>query len=137
MRRDFDRVIIERPRWGSRGPNQKTGGRVSPVADDLASRAPMRRTEKVQNDLLGPLRRYLRSNLGRPWNKVYSEICAAADARSLRGMHLRQHVAWEVERACVLDGRDVVVASYGGYRPVRRFYVHPKSGLLRFATRRI
>ena len=32
----------------------------------------------------------------RPWNKVYAEICAGSDRRSLTGIHLRDHVAQEV-----------------------------------------
>ena len=134
VRSDFDRVIIERPRWGSRRPNQKTRARVSSVSDEVASRVPMRIADKEQTDLLGPLRRYLQSNLGRPWNKVHAEIRAVADVRSLRGYHLLQHVAWFVEKNGVLrDGREVLVLSRWGCRPVRGFFVHPKSGLLRFA----
>jgi hypothetical protein len=35
-------------------------------------------------DHLNPLFNFLKSNVGRPWAKVYSEICAVADARQAR-----------------------------------------------------
>ena len=33
--------------------------------------------------MLGPLRRYLRKQVGRPWDKVWSEITVTLDSRSL------------------------------------------------------
>jgi hypothetical protein len=39
-------------------------------------------------DKLAPLHRWLQKNAGRPWNKVYSELCARFDRRSLKGWHL-------------------------------------------------
>jgi hypothetical protein len=132
MRPDFDRVIIERPRRNSGARSRKWGGRVG-MDYEFEPRARSRFQDKDLTDLLGPLRRYLRANVGRPWDKVHSEIRAVADARSLRGYHLLDHVKWEVETRCVMDGKRPVVAGYGGYRPVRGFWVHPRSGLLRHA----
>ena len=93
--------------------------------------------DKGQTDLLGPLRRYLRSNVGRPWDKVYSEIRAVADARGVRGFHLLTHVAWFVQTNCVLgEDKQVLTLQPWRHSPVQGFYVHPKSGLLRFAKYR-
>jgi hypothetical protein len=58
---------------------------------------------KEQGDRLRPLRQFLRKNCGRPWADVYSEICAFADSRTIRGFHLRQHV-WQF---VVPDRRDI------------------------------
>src|SRR5438309_9686382 len=41
-------------------------------SSDLFS--PRRPGEKWLNENLAPLRRYLESNVGRPWSKVYAEI---------------------------------------------------------------
>ena len=48
-------------------------------------------------DRIEPLVKFLRTNVGRPWDKVFSEICEHADPRSLRGKHLREHVEMEVD----------------------------------------
>jgi hypothetical protein len=63
--------------------------------DSLPKRLPSSRSRcggKGQGDRLNPLRRFLKANCGRPWAKVYAEICEFADARTIRGYHLRQHV---------------------------------------------
>lgn len=39
-------------------------------------------------DKLGPPRRWLRSHVGRPWNKVRSEMFARFDPRTLAGQHI-------------------------------------------------
>ena len=65
--------------------------------DDLPSRLPCSRRrvgDKELGDRLAPLYGFLEKNCGRPWDDVYSEICEAADPRTIRGYHLRQHV-WQ------------------------------------------
>ena len=62
-----------------------------PKNDLDAQREPIRR-QSWPNDRLSPLRRYLHKQVGRPWNKVYSELSRAFDKRSLRGFHLHEHV---------------------------------------------
>ncbi len=71
-------------------------------------------------DRLSPLRKYLRAQVGRPWNKVWSEICADLSPRSTMHEHLRDHVLREVER----DG----IGSRTG------FWVDPRTGLLRHGS---
>lgn len=39
-------------------------------------------------DKLKPLEKYLQANAGRPWDKVYSELCKKFDRRSLQGNHI-------------------------------------------------
>jgi hypothetical protein len=81
-----------------------------------------------------PLRRFLRSQVGRPWDKVYAEICAY----SRRGSRDIREVARDlVEKAVVVE--DGVVRRADGQG--RRFaeatlwpgtlYVCPRSGILR------
>lgn len=43
-------------------------------------------------DKLGPLRRWLEAQVGRPWDKVRSEIIARFDAKSLAGRHALGHL---------------------------------------------
>jgi hypothetical protein len=57
------------------------------VAEAAAPRPP-RRVPKAFHDKLGPALRWLGSNAGRPWSKVFSELCAEFDTRTLAGHHV-------------------------------------------------
>lgn len=48
--------------------------------------------DKTFGDRLTPLYRWLKKQVGRCWDDVYSELCRKADSRTIRGWHLRQHV---------------------------------------------
>src|SRR4051812_39531791 len=39
-------------------------------------------------DRLKVVERFLEVNAGRPWNKVYAEICSKVDRRTMKGWHL-------------------------------------------------
>lgn len=141
MRSDMQKVIVERPRWGHSLRSKKTARRIRPIEvhedyDSGPTRAPSRRDEKEFNEHLQPLWRFVRSNLGKPWDKVYSEIRRNISGRGVLGNHLLDHLHWEVETECrLIDGKVVVL--WGG-RPseVWGFYVHPRTGLLQEAPRR-
>jgi hypothetical protein len=88
------------------------------------------------NENLAPLRRYLLAQLGRPWNNVFSEICAGIDGCSTVQQHVHQHIhefiAVDVE---VRDGRLIDVGNRGGYlgrgRSIsQELYVDPRTGLI-------
>jgi hypothetical protein len=86
---------------------------------------------------LAPLRRYLMRQVGRPWDKVYGEIRQTIDTRSAVGLHVLQHLEGYVATDAFLQ--DGVVCEWRwrrGAAPVSGLYVHPKTGLLRFAKRR-
>ena len=154
MRSDMKKVVVERPRWGSRLRNEKFGARLRYVPDHDYDEQPKkaRGFESYHNgwgksftDVLGPLSRFLHSNLGRPWDKVYSEMCASLDKRKVTGRHIFQHLQDMVELNCY-EGDDGKVR-YKQYRhswpgdnaynqEVGGFYVHPRTGLLRFASGR-
>ncbi len=94
MRPDMHRVIISRPRR-NRGPSYKSFRRTDRQADpeslpfheSMTGRYGYGR--KSQTDLLGPLRKWARKQVGRPWDDVFSEVCAAVDNRTIAGHHLR------------------------------------------------
>ena len=138
------KVVVERPRGRSTWKNRKWGKRLPFVPDSDYDDQPKfvssgRRRQygsdcKWFTDLLGPLEGFLRSNLGRPWNKVYSELRQGLDARKVTGQHIFDHLKWMVET----DGRigaDRKVYTWGWRYRVDGFYVHPKSGLLCFIPR--
>jgi len=140
------KVIVERPRWGSRLKSRKTalrlpGARVAEAAsapedfDGGSTRAPSSMHDKGLNENLAPLGRFIRSQVGRPWDKVFSEIRQAIDTRSAVGLHVMQHLPNFVSTDTFLSGRIVYCRTYGSVEPVHGLYVHPVTRLLRDSGR--
>lgn len=136
MRNDMYKVIVERPRpW--------KGGYASAVQrrDDLDG--PMHLgmragyAGRFLNENLAPLRRYLLAQVGRPWNKVYSEISAGIDRRNTVQQHIYQHIdSFIAIDVAVRDGRLVDLRSGRSFG--RQFgalsqelFVDPRTGLIR------
>jgi hypothetical protein len=130
------KVIVERPRWGSRMTNIKTGEHYSPAligvateqAEDFdggsARHFGADQHHKNLNENLKPLKRFLERNVGRPWDKVYSELRAGIDTRSAIGLHVMQHLFDYVGGVNDLRNR--------WYTP---FVVDRRTGILRKRTR--
>jgi hypothetical protein len=145
MRADMAKVIVERPRIGSRLPSRKKGYRkfTSKLGlENLPKREPMlgrwRGRQRSLNEHLGPMRRFLRSRVGRPWNKVYSELCAHVSFDNSVQKHVLTHVFDFVHRCVECEDGQVFVKD--GWRrgwPLRQgeMYVCPKSGLLKVVGR--
>ncbi|MFN0108905.1 MAG: hypothetical protein ACKVZH_08620 [Blastocatellia bacterium] len=139
----MSKVVVERPRHNHSLPSYKTALRVKRYDDavdydDMPKRVSGSRNKHVRSsgaetksfsDLLGPLRRFLRSNVGRPWDKVYSELSQHLDKRKATGIHIFDHARWEVEQECFVD-EDGKVRSSRGHRLVSGLYVHPVTKLL-------
>ena len=134
MRRDMFKVIVERPRL-LEGVARK--GRTLP--DEASpSRIGLRRAArevggyKALNENLAPLRRYLGKQVGRPWNTVFSEICANLKTRSTVQQHVRDHIKDYVQ----LNPRDDLRARPGSeWRWFQPFYVDRRDGLLKRTDR--
>jgi hypothetical protein len=98
MREDMFKVIVERPRlrrgdW--LGGGKETGYRQFMASEDRAHKMGMRaghRSRKYLNENLAPLRRFLMSCVGRPWNKVHSELLTHIDQRNTVQQHILAHV---------------------------------------------
>jgi hypothetical protein len=150
MRQDMKHVIIDRPRRGGEGgksrppKGSKRRWQRIPVEEHPKSEStsPGRRYGwgcKELNENLAPLRRWLRSNCGRPWSKVYAEICEGLSVRNATAAHVRDHAEqFVVKNTCLIDG--LVCDSKGeplnGGWHWRPFYVHPVDGILRETRRR-
>ena len=154
MRQDMGRVIIERPRGNSGAPSAKARdyGKFIHTEDGLEyegfTRLPVSRKQegyhkklgsKSFSDVLGPLYNYLRSNCGRQWNDVYSEIArtigrsGSYGIRHILGAHL------DVATCTYRDSDGVIwacdkhgVNRTGGFH--HDFYVDPETGILRPAA---
>lgn len=146
MRDDMAKVMTERPRRGHGNRSKKTTGRpirrYDPDAEyDEPTRLPVSRGRqygydaKEFSDLINPLRRYLRSCVGRPWNMVHSELSQVLDQRGVSGSHIWHHVMREIEVDCDIGSDRLAYASDRTFRygewPLIGLYVHPTTGLIR------
>jgi hypothetical protein len=152
MRSDMGRVVIERPRYGSSQRSPKIRhfrGQVDRHGDyDGPVRLPSSRGKiegfaatiegKNFTDRLGPLRRYLQKNVGRPWDKIYGEARAALTTGGWGVEHVfHAHFLREVDRDVFRDTDGQLISRrYGVDRKVAGFYVDPRTGLLCYSRRR-
>lgn len=140
MRSDMSKVIVERPRVGGRYLRK---GRRPRDPDDVPKHKGLHRAAverdswKDLNENLQPLRRYLHSQVGRPWDKVWSEICANLRPSSAVQQHVRDHVfdfvakdVFEREGEFHVPGR-----SFGSSATLREswyeLWIDPRTGVLR------
>ena len=136
MRSDIKKVVFERAKalrtWTSKTPRVKgvVLDRDGELFDDASnSRRPKRR--KLRNSHFNAVERFLVRSVGRPWDKVYAEVCASADARSLLGAQLRNFVQSAVATDCWFEGPKVMCHHLTWYpQEVRGLYVHPRTGIL-------
>jgi len=89
------------------------------------------RQKQAKDYLLGKaLQRYLESNVGKPWDKVYSQICDVADNRSEVGNNIRKRLDWLVETSGFYIDSEGVARSLKYDYPLRNMYVDLKTGIL-------
>lgn len=149
MRQDMKKVLTESPRRGS-GDGYREYRRKENSGDleDLPTHQGMRvpyvknwGDHKEFSDHLGPLIRYLWGSIGRPWNDVWSEVCACVPSGNTVDDHLKDHVVREVEIYnyvgddgevyCKPTSRNRFGSRYGGPTKPRGLYVDPRDGLLK------
>lgn len=113
MRNDMMKVVAEPARGGSSYRIAK-GEKIRLQREGIDSvqheglgqrwnfddRRPMR-------DHLNALRRFLRKQVGRRWDEVYSDICHNAPKGSFLGHHLRELVADEVSDCVTISGEQM------------------------------
>ena len=117
-----------------------TSGKSLRELETLYERNTEQNAMKDVRDLLKSraLTRYIRAQVGRPWDKVYSELCSMADSRSDIGKQVRDIIRWNVETNCVIEDDGEIVSYLSRWfdrRPVDGLFVHPKTGILCYADR--
>jgi hypothetical protein len=144
-------IVIERPRVGMRISAKKVTGykkalfklTQEALEDGLLSPYLLksRYRSKGFSDNLSPLKRWLRSQLGQPWDIIYSALCQKIETRTLAGQHFIFHL-WQIveQDAVLIDGvpysrNKVFRSSQLGYWQ-EQFYVHPETGVLCLAKKR-
>jgi hypothetical protein len=144
MRADMAKIIVERPRGGGRatGKRHRLHTRLLRDMEAESNIAPMWKHsggDKWFSDNLNPLYRYVDRQVGRPWNKVYSEIAGHISPGNTVQAHVLVHLWQHVERHVVeKDGRVEHSPSYWGGHELRdrQLYVCPRTGLLKAYRRR-
>jgi hypothetical protein len=93
---------------------------------------------KSLNEHLGPLCRYLDSQVGQPWDRVFAEICKHIRLDSAVQSHVRDHVMQFVQvNTILINGVPCSGDTWGYGRPLagswrwRSWYVCPLSGILK------
>lgn len=161
MRKDMDKLIVERPRyksWDKSGkkktnPKNKSYEELDEMPRHEGIKKQRRGGTKELNEFLAPLERFLRKQVGRPWNKVYSEIRANINMNSAVQFHIMQHVwdfvlkdtFWDEKNKQVMVARqyawnrDAIVPieeHVNVYWRKDQMYIHPKDGLLKTVSRK-
>ncbi len=134
MREDMFKVIVERPRRHKYRDAEAARRRDAIEGPQhLGMRAGY--GYRSLNENLNPLQRYLRSQVGRPWNKVYSEIAQNIDRRSTVQQHIYQHIDDFIAIHVELreSGRlvDLTHHLYSDGNVTQELYVDPRTGLIR------
>lgn len=119
MREDMCKIIVERPRlirgdWLRGG--REDGFRQFLNSEDRPNKIGIRAghvNRKWLNENLAPLRRFLISSVGRPWDKVRSEVLTNIDQCSTVQQHIMEHVDDYVIT-------DVMVTPRGELQPGKR-----------------
>lgn len=100
--------------------------------------------KKSFGENLNPLYGVIRKNVGRKWDKVYSELNAAFDRRSATGNHIFEHLWDQLAKPAdtfVKDGKVWIRGGYRGAEELRdsyyQYYVDPRDGILKCNTHRI
>lgn len=147
MRKDFNRVLTEDPRYGSNKKfREYRNAKGNAVFDEEFSGGKesmmMRRRiakgeRKSFGDHLSPLRGWVAKQVGKKWDDVYSEVCALFDRRSFIKAHVHQHLLRDfVElNTKYIDGKVCTLSRWNGWREIGsskydEFYVHPVTGIL-------
>ncbi len=148
MRPDLNKLLCERERFGSE-KSFRTKRRIKKFAQktdeeysNLRSHESMTLRygggSKQFSENLNPLEGQVRKNVGRPWNKFYSELSRNFDKRSVINQHILQHLYDYIAKDVVAgdDGSLQIVEGYGdAYIPLVgssfEYYVDPRDGLIK------
>lgn len=142
-------IVIERPRSGRRISQKKVTGykkalykiTQDAIEDGLFGSYLIKNRWRTKyfSDNLSPLRRWLRSQVGKPWDSAYSELCQKIETKTLAGQHLLSHLWQMVEREVIfVDGLPYShhrhrINPLGYWR--EELYVHPETGILCLAKK--
>ena len=154
MRPDFNKLLVERERprsWMKFGYTRKNKN-LNAATDQLGigGREGMRKRHKISGDYknfnenLNPLKSWIHSQLGKKWDKSYSDLRKTFDCRGVINNHILEHLFDYIEiNTKLVDGVVMVLDGYNGskgYVPLKKrfsssyrhdYYVCPKDGTVK------
>jgi len=146
MREDIAKKLCERPRYGGGGKYQlksdRRRGNNPRNYDSLPKKESMRAVNirgyngKYLNEFFPPLLGFLRKNVNRPWDKVYSEVCKHLNPSSTTQKHVFDHLLkhFVTLKPMYKEGSNVPYeVGWGGLREISGHYYVDKHGLLKAA----
>lgn len=148
MRKDFQKLLCECYKEGRGGAmtskHMRAKVRNSRVDEDGAyysSKLPLNKMRgwdrKGFGENLAPLKRFINKQLGRPWDKVYSEICQFNKKTGAVGIHIFQHLYQyiTVKTRKEEDGRvfdaEYTYRHYDGELRFGDLYVDPNDNIIK------
>lgn len=145
MREDIAKVIVTRPRVGGDDGYQLRRGRRqskdSMLWDNLPKKEGMRSVNirnyngKYLSDFLAPIQGFLKKNVGRPWDKVNSEIRKNLKMTSTTQRHVLDHIYNQYVTLKPLfdsDGNPSAPGRWGSTLRDGEYYVDMKGILRRY-----
>jgi hypothetical protein len=122
MRDDMHRVIINRARKLQTAARKGRSRKLDelPTKQGMLRGVRERGGDKTFRDHLKPLRRYLEKQVGRPWNKVFSEMMTGRRFDSTIHRHLVTHIE---DFVAIKPRRRVIMIGRKTARPERREYL--------------
>jgi hypothetical protein len=132
MRSDMYKIVVERPR---RSKDLKARALRFRNSLDGPSHLGMRvgYGYRELNENLAPLRRYLHSQVGRPWDRVFGEICSRIDRRNPVQRHIHQHIDQFIATRVQIRAGKLIECGKFGLRLLggsNELYVNPRTGLI-------
>jgi hypothetical protein len=140
MRKDMSKILTDEPRHGARLKDRKGRKRAENRVPD--EEKPIKEPHNLRyrwehngfdakqfGEHLGPLRRFILSCVGRPWNDVYSEICEHVSRDNVVQKHIFTHL-WQYVATNVYMKDGLPYDKTYGLTIYQDTYVHPDTGIL-------
>lgn len=148
MRQDLNKLLCERERVGhskkyrearrnKKFANFGEEGELLPSNEGMKYRHTRGYGDtKSFNENLSPLWGLIRKNVGRPYDKFYSELCQVFDKRSVINQHILQHLDdFLVKTLYLVDGELWVRGTYRQDEKLKgswvEYYVDPRDGIIK------
>lgn len=155
MRSDMGKVVTEAPRHGSDLPSKKYRKSIRWEGFDAEYEEPYYHSASARrqygfhhrefSDVLGPLRRFINSCVGKRWDDIYSELSQKLSRNPTGRDHILTHVrfwvavhAYQREDGLWVD-KELMSHQYRDYGIVDGLYVHPITNIIcvqRYTPRR-
>lgn len=145
MRKDLNKVLVERERRGSED-SYSSARRSKKFTDNDYEGQPHGNTEPMKirygyktknfSENLRPLYGLIRKNVGKNWDKFYSKLCEVFDMKSVINNHILQHLYSYCSNKVYEKDDELWVhgSGYHGDYPLNgsniQYFIHPKTKII-------